>query len=106
MVNFLYPRRCRQAEPLWLLARSHRACPEDGIAPENPGFEHGGGVAMRGRLNAFFAISVNSPSMSMVNCPRCVGSAPKARVRGVTRRVAPQSMRAAVRTEAGADAGI
>ena len=61
---------------------------------------------MRGRLNAFFAISVNSPSMSMVNVPCCVCSAPKLRVRGVTRRVAPQPMRAAVRMEAGADAGI
>ena len=50
-------------------------CPGGGIAPENPGSEHGGGVAMRGRLNAFFAISVNSPSMSMVNFSCCVCSA-------------------------------
>jgi hypothetical protein len=48
---------------------------------KNPGFEHGGGVAVRGHLNAFFAISVNSPSMSMVNVSCCVCSAPsRARV--------------------------
>jgi hypothetical protein len=40
-------------------------------------------------LNGFFAISVNSPSMSMVNFCCCVGSAPKA-ARSVTRRVTPQ----------------
>jgi hypothetical protein len=40
-------------------------------------------------LNGFFAISVNSPSMSMVNFCCCVGLAPKA-VRSVTRRVTPQ----------------
>ena len=51
-------------------------------------------------LNGFFAISVNSPSMSMVNFCCCVGSAPKA-VRSVTRRVTPQPMRAAVWMEAG-----
>ncbi len=42
------------------------------------------------RLNALFAISVNSPSMSMVNFPCCVDWAPISRVRGVERRVAPQ----------------
>ena len=51
-------------------------------------------------LNGFFAISVNSPSMSMVNFCCCVGSMPKA-VRSVTRRVTPQPMRAAVWMEAG-----
>ena len=51
-------------------------------------------------LNGFFAISVNSPSMSMVNFCCCVGSAPKA-VRSVTRRVTPQPMRAAVWMKAG-----
>ena len=45
---------------------------EAAVAPENPGFDHGGGNAMRLRLNALFAISVNSPSMSMVNFPCCV----------------------------------
>jgi hypothetical protein len=73
---------------------------------KNPGFEHGEGVAMRGRLNAFFAISVNSPSMSMVNVSCCVCSAPSPGARGVTRRVTPQPMRAAVRMEAGADACV
>src|SRR5579859_2288930 len=53
-----------------------------------------------GDLNALFAISVNSPSMSMVNYSCCVGSAPEAAHR-VTRRVTPQPMRAAVRMEAG-----
>jgi hypothetical protein len=55
-------------------------------------------------LNGLFAISVNSPSMSMVNFSCCVGSklAPVfGLVRGVTRRVTPQPMRAAVRMEAG-----
>src|ERR1700685_2048088 len=73
------------------------------LVAANPDSGHRVGVVMRSRLNAFFAISVNSPSMSMVNFSCCVGSAPKARARGVTRRVTPQPMRAAVRTEAGAD---
>lgn len=42
------------------------------------------------RLNALFAISVNSPSMSMVNFPCCVDCAPISPVRGVKRRVTPQ----------------
>src|SRR5229473_8659108 len=92
---------CRGYPPAFvnhaLEAASHR---------KNPGFEHGGGVAMRGRLNAFFAISVNSPSMSMVNVSCCVCSASSPGARGVTRRVTPQPMRAAVRMEAGADACV
>jgi hypothetical protein len=75
-----------------------------GIAAENPGFEHGEGVAIRRRLNAFFAISVNSPSMSMVNFCCCVCSALSQCACGVTRRVTPQPMRAAVRMEAGVHA--
>jgi hypothetical protein len=59
---------------------------------------------MRTRLNAFFAISVNSPPLSMVNFSSCVCSAPKPCARSVIRRVTPQPMRAAVRTEAGAHA--
>ena len=51
-------------------------------------------------LNALFAISVNSPSMSMVNFSCCVGAVPDV-ARGVTRRVTPQPMRATVRMEAG-----
>jgi hypothetical protein len=44
-------------------------------------------IGISGRhLNGFFAISMNSPSMSMVNFCCCVGLAPKA-ARGVTRRV-------------------
>src|SRR5258708_2768540 len=104
MVNFLHPRRRRPAEPLWLFTRSHEPCARGGVAPENPDFEHGGGVAMRRRLNAFFAISVNSPSMRMVNFSRCVGSAPRSRARSVSRRVNPQPTPAAVRMEAGAHA--
>jgi hypothetical protein len=73
--------------------------------PENPVFEQGGGIAMRWRLNAFFAISVNSPSMSMVNFSCCICSAPIGAC-GVTRRVTPQPMRAAVRMEAGDHAGL
>src|SRR5664279_2507952 len=106
MVNFLQPRRRRQAEPLWLLAGTDELCPGGGIPSENRGFEHGGGVAMRRRLNAFFAFSVNSPSMSMVNFSCCVCSALKARAPGVTRRVAAQPMSTAVRMKAGADACI
>jgi hypothetical protein len=71
---------------------------------KKPGFTHRGSAAMSGRLNAFFAISVNSHSLSMVNFSCCVGSAPKPCAYGATRRVAPQPMRAAVRMEAGADA--
>jgi hypothetical protein len=55
-------------------------------------------------LNGLFAISVNSPSMSMVNFSCCVGSKLPpvfGLVRGVTRRVTPQPMRTAVRMEAG-----
>jgi hypothetical protein len=73
---------------------------------KNPGFEYGGTVAIDGRLNAFFAISVNSPSVSMVNFSCCVCSAPNRRARGVTRTVTPQPMCAAVRMEAGVHAGV
>jgi hypothetical protein len=58
----------------------------------------------RARLNGFFAISVNSPAMSMVNFSCCVCSAPTSCVSGVTRRLAPQPMLAAVRMEVGAHA--
>src|SRR6266404_8836769 len=104
MVNFLQSRRHRGAEPLWLFAGARRSRPRGGGAPENPGPDHGGGVAMCPRLNALFAISVNSPSMSMVNFPVCVVSALACSARGVTRRVTPQPKRAAVRMEAGVDA--
>ena len=59
---------------------------------------------MRPRINALFAISVNSPSMSMVNFPCCVFGALKSGARGVRRRVTPQPMCAAVLMEAGVDA--
>ena len=79
--------------------------PRGGGAPENPGYDHGGGIAMRPRINALFAISVNSPSMSMVNFPCCVCCARRSPgARGVTRRVTPQPMCAAVGMEAGVDA--
>jgi hypothetical protein len=71
---------------------------------QDAGFGQDEGAAMRRRLNAFFAISVNSPTMSMVNFFRCVCSALKACACSVTRRVTPQPVRAAVRMEAGADA--
>ena len=61
----------------------------------------GRGIAGHGRLNAFFAISVNSPSMSMVNFCCCVRFAPNA-----TREVAAQPMRSAVRMEARFHAGV
>jgi hypothetical protein len=51
-------------------------------------------------LNGFFAFSVNSSSMSMVNFSCCVDFA-SLLARRVTRRVTPQPMRAAVRMEAG-----
>ena len=54
------------------------------------------------RLNALFAISVNSPSMSMVNFPCCVDGAPISVARGVRRRVTPQP--AVVGMKAGDDA--
>jgi hypothetical protein len=66
----------------------------------NPIFGHGGNAAVWQHLNGFFAISVNSPSMSIVNFFCCVGAAPLS-VCGVTRRVTPQPMRAAVRMDAG-----
>jgi len=72
-----------------------RECPSDGLLT----------IPTRGQgLNAFFAISVNSPSRSMVNFCCCVGSALVSSARSVRRRVTPQPMRAAVRMEAGADA--
>ena len=61
-------------------------------------------TAICGRLNGFFAISVNSPSMSMVNCSCCVCSAPQACAPGLTRPVTSQPMRTAVRMEAGTHA--
>jgi hypothetical protein len=61
---------------------------------------------MRAGLNAFFAISVNSPSLSMVNFSSGVCSARKPCGFGVTRRIIPQPMRAAVRMEAGAHADL
>jgi hypothetical protein len=73
---------------------------------KNPGFGHDESVATAQRLNAFFAISVNSPSLSMVNFSCCVCSAPNPRARGVTRTVTPQPKRAAVRMEAGVHADI
>jgi hypothetical protein len=74
--------------------------------PKCDGFRHGRGTAMPRRLNAFFAISVNSPSMGMVNFCSCVWFAPKSCARGVTRRVTPQPTRSAVRMEAGGHAGV
>jgi hypothetical protein len=53
------------------------------------------------RLNAFFANSVNSLSMSMVNFSCCVSCTPD-----VTREVTAQPTRSAVRMEAGIHAGV
>src|ERR1700743_208580 len=69
------------------------------------GFGHDAGVVRYALLNAFFAISVNSPSMSMVNFSCCV-CAPSSCASGVTRRVAPQPTRMEFRTEAGAHARL
>lgn len=52
-------------------------------------------------LNGFFANSMNSPAMSMVNFCCCVRFAPNA-----TREVAAQPMRSAVRMEARVHAGV
>ncbi len=54
-----------------------------------------------GPLNAFFANSVNSPSMSMVNFSCCVCLA-----LDVTREVTAQPTRSAVRMESGVHAGV
>jgi hypothetical protein len=54
-----------------------------------------------GRLNGFFANSVNSPSKSMVNFCCCVRSLPD-----VTREVTAQPTRSAVRMETGVHAGV
>jgi hypothetical protein len=67
----------------------------------NPGFRPDEGVATHRRLNAFFAISVNSPSMSMVNFSCCVCS-----LSDVTREVAAQPTRSAVRMETWVHAGV
>src|SRR4029079_16031647 len=104
MVNFLRPRRHRPAEPIWLYACFARACASRGIAAEHSSPDHGGGDAMSPRLNALFAISGNNPLVSMVNFPSCVCSAFRFSASGVTPRVTPQPMRAAVRMKAGVDA--
>jgi hypothetical protein len=70
------------------------------------GSRHHRSAAIYDALNAFFAISVNSPSMSMVNFSCCVCSAPKSSASGVTRRVTPQPIGVVVRTEAGAHARL
>src|SRR6188474_2169797 len=104
MVNFLRPRRHRPAQSLWLFARFAGACARGGSATEHSGPDHGGGDAMRPRLNALFANSGNSLSESMVNFSCCVCSALFFGARGVTRRVTPQPTRPAVRMEAGVNA--
>jgi hypothetical protein len=62
-----------------------------------------GGISRSRRygLNPFFANSVNSPSLSMVNFSCCVCSAPD-----VTREVTAQPTRSAARTESGVHAGV
>ena len=59
------------------------------------------GRPANGRLNAFFANSVNSPSLSMVNFSCCVRILPD-----VTREVTAQPTRSAVRMETGVHAGV
>src|ERR1700760_4251615 len=104
MVNFLYPRRRRRAQPLWLFAVPAQRGAGGGFAPGYPGLEHGGGIAMRRRLNAFFAFGVNTPSMSMVNFPSPTGSAWQLAEHGVLRRVTPHPAHAPALKEAGAHA--
>src|SRR5712671_3514508 len=106
MVNFLYPRRRRPAQSLRLLAVAAQRGAGGGCAPENPGFEHGGGIAMRRRLNAFFAFGVNTPSMSMVNFPYPAGSAWQPAANAMLRGVTPHPARAPADKEAGAHACI
>ena len=65
---------------------------------------HAASVAAYAVLNAFFAISANSPLVSMVNFSCCVRSAPTSCAPGVTRGMTAQPMGMAVRTEAGAHA--
>jgi SAM-dependent methyltransferase len=69
-------------------------------------FRHGRYAVGHAALNGFFAISANSPSMSMVNFSCCVRSALLPSASGVIRRVAPQPTRMAVRMEAGANADL
>lgn len=57
--------------------------------------------ARGGGLNAFFANSVNSLSMSMVNFSCCVRTPPD-----VTREVTALPTRSAVRMESGVHAGV
>src|SRR4051812_15357102 len=104
MVNFLRPRRRRETESVGLHTGPARSCARGGGAPENPCSDHGGGIAMRPRINPLFAISVNSPSMSMVNFSCCVVVALVSGARSARRRVAPQPNCAAVQMEAGVDA--
>src|SRR3978361_1256855 len=106
MVNFLYPRRRRRAQPLRLFAVAAQRGAGGGVAPENPGFEHGGGTAMRRRLNAFFAFGVNPPSMSMVNFPSPAGSAWQPAANGMLRRVTPHPAHAPAKPEARAHAWL
>jgi hypothetical protein len=73
---------------------------------EKSAARHGTGVAAHDYLNAFFAISANSPSMSMVNFSCCVCSAPTSCAPGVTRGMTAQPMRVAGRTKAGAHARL
>jgi hypothetical protein len=77
-----------------------------GPGPGNPLPLHGGIVALHSPLNGFFAISVNDPSMSMVNFSCCVVSALPARARGAMRRVAPHPDAAAVGMEVGVDVQV
>jgi hypothetical protein len=72
-------------------------------------FNHRGvadGDTITARLNAFFAIPVNSPAMGMVNFSCCLCAARKPRAPGVIQSVAPPPRRAAVRMEVGADARL
>lgn len=77
-----------------------------GLVPENPFIPRAGAVAIGPPLNGFFAISVNDPSMSMVNFSCCVFSALPARALGVMRRVAPHPDAAAVGMEVGVDVQV
>src|SRR5580698_9666708 len=106
MVNILHPRRRGRPQPLRLFACAAQRGARGRLAPENSGFEHGGGVAMRWRLNAFFAFPVNTPSMSMVNFPCLVRSAWEPAANGMLRRVTPHPALAPAKTEAGAHARI
>jgi len=50
---FYGSRRHRPTQPMGLHTRTHEPCAGSGGAPQDPGFDHGGGVPMCLRLKRF-----------------------------------------------------